>query len=463
MNKDAIDFFLESLKMKFKVKDLNSITHIEIYNDLRTFNFTDGLFNDYIQPQNLINIQLRLSSKYDNDKRFNRIDRKNNGIHFWGIENLCGDEPETLRGKLFNGIKIYIPVEIEKIYYITSSIIDFSAKENIPMQIKVAKEMRNDAITMRVTTKEDALKIERLLNVELDYNTSINPNPFLYRKGKIAFAYDGNLSYNSTLSKLLNTYLIDKKNLKLLNEISIEDFILFLRNQKVLLNGPDKQFYSDYYNIIENSRYENFLKIIEMIIGNIEGTLTLEDIFNMQKSKKIDIDEIYEYEVTIERIKKICDIADKLDSYCKDELKDNSKQKKIIEEFLNTWSYHVFPINNNIRNEVRENFTPNVLKDAIWKLLVYALIKTNVKHGDLHYENVIASLMYDSDENLNILTNEDYNRSYLCKIATRKTIKKILEEKALQYNMIYTVNNIMAIIEEETKSEARIRNNQMKK
>ena len=451
MNKGAIKFFLESLKLKFKHKELNNSTYEEIYSDLRSLNATEEIFNDYINPQPLINVQLKLSAKYDNNKKLNRIDRKNNGIHFWGIENLCGDEPRVLREKLFDGIKIYVPIEADKIFDITSKIIDFSVKENIPMQIKVAKEMRNDAITMRVTTKEDALKIERFLNVELDYQTSINPNPFLYRKGKIAFAYDGNLSYNTTLSKLLNSYLIEKKNLKTLEEARVEDFLIFIKNQKVLLNGPDKQFYSDYYNLIDNTRYENFIKIIEMIIKNIEGTMTFEDIFIMQKSNILNENDMFDYEISIQRTKKVCDIADKLDDYCKEVLNDSSRHKKIIEEFINTGSYDVFPVNNNIRNEVRENFTPNLLKDVIWKLLVNALIDTYNKYGDAHYEIAITEMMYSDEEKLSVLTNEYQNRSYLCKLASKKIIKKILEDKVLQYNKLYTVDNIIDIIEEEVK------------
>lgn len=447
MNKCAINTFLESLKTKFKSINLDNTAYLDIYRDLRTFN----ALGDYIEQKNLIGIQIKLSAKYDSDKRLNRIDKKNNGIHFWGIENLCGDDPNVLREKLFDGIKIYVPIEADKIHYITSEIIDFSVKENIPMQIKVAKEMRNDTITMRVTTKEDALKIESFLNEELDYQTKINPNPFLYRKGKIAFAYDGNLSYNTTLSKLLNSYLIDKKNFQTLDSVAVEDFLQFLKNQKVLLNGPNKQFYLDYYNLIDSTRYENFIKIIEMIIKNIEGTMTLEDVFVMQKSNVLNENDVFDYEISIQRTKKVCEIADKLDDYCKEVLNDSERQKKIIEQFINTGSYDVFPVNNNIRNEVRENFTPSLLKDVIWKLLVNALIDTHEKYGEAHYEIAINEMMYSDEEKLSVLTNEYQNRSYLCKLASKKIIKRILEDKALQYNKLYTLNNIKGIIKEEVE------------
>ena len=121
-------------------------------------------------------------------------------------------------------------------------------------------------------------------------------------------------------------------------------------------------------------------------------------------------------------------------------------------------AYDVFPVNNNIRNEVRENFTPNLLKEVIWKLLVNALIDTYNKYGKDQYEIAISEMMYSDEEKFSVLTNEYQNRSYLCKLASKKIIKKILEEKVLQYNKFYTINNIIDIIEEEVKFETTKRN-----
>jgi len=450
MNKDAINTFLESLKIKFKQKSLSNLTYLEIYRDLRSFNAFGRFFNNYLIPENLINIQIKLSSKYDNDKRLNRVDRKNNGIEFWGIENLCGKDNTDLKQKLFDGIKIYIPVEAEKICWITEQIINFTLIENIPMQIKVSKEMRNDAVTMRVIAKEDALKIEDFLNRKLDYQTGINPNPFLYKQGKIAFTYDGNLSFNSTVSKLLNNYIISRKNKGLLEIVSADDFLNYIKEHKTIINGQDKKFYCDYYNLIDGSRYENFNKIIEILIKNIEGTMTLEGIFKMQEIERTNS---YYYEITDERIKLAYDIADTLENYCIKVLNKPEEQKKILQQFIYTGSFESFPENDNIRNNIRDNFTLELFKEVIWTLIVRVLKDTCDKYGNLQYEAAITNLMYDSSEDLKLLTNEKQNRSYLCKLASKNIIKKIIEDKVMQYNKNYTINDILDIMAEEIEKQ----------
>lgn len=457
MNKDAIDMFLESLKIKYKTISFSSDTDSEIYRDLCRFNAFGKLFNNYIVPENLMNIQIKLSNRYNNDRRLNRVDRKNNRTQFWGVENICGEDAVSLREKLFDGIKIYIPVESEKIYWITCQIIDFTLRENIPMQLKVSNVMRNDAITMRVTTKEDALKLERFLNKELDYQTRINPNPFLYKKGKIALTYDGNLSFNKTISKLLSRYIISKKNSGILDTVSVDDFLNYIKNQKIIINGPDKKFYCDYYNLIDSSRYENFNKIIEILIKNIEETMTLDGIFKMQEVEKVNS---YDYEITDERIKKACKYADRLKDYCINNFKDETVYKRIIEEFINTGSFEVFPELDDIRKDFRENFTLELFKEVIWTLIVRVLGDTYDKYGNLQYQTAVANLMYDENEDFKILTNEKDNRSNLCQIASKRIIKKILQNKALQYNKPYIINDMLNIISEEIekrkkKSEGR--------
>lgn len=446
VNKDKISKFLELLKNKYKYKDIGKKNYSEIYIDLRSFNSFGDSSDNYIVPENLINVQIKLSSKYDNDKRLNRVDRKNNGIEFWGIENLCNEDVNKIREKLFDGIKIYIPIEAEKIYWITSQIIDYTLKENIPMQLKVSKEMRNDAVTMRVTTKEDALKMEKFLNSNLQYQTSITPNPFLYKHGKIAFTYDGNLSFNSTVSKLLNDYIISKKNKGLLDTISADDFLNYIKKQKTIINGPYKKFYCDYYNLIDSSRYENFNKIIEILIKNIEGTMTLDDVFKMQK---IERKNSYDYEITDERIKKACDYADVLEDYCIKILCNREEKNRILEEFINTGSFEVFPENYNIRNNFRNDFTLDLFKEVIWTLIIRATSDTYNKYGNFQYESVITNLMYDENIDFKILTNDNGNRSYLCKLASKNIIRKLLKEKVVKHNKVYTINDMMNIISEQ--------------
>ena len=50
--------------------------------------------------------------------------------------------------------------------------------ENIITQSKIAKEMRNDVLVVRVSTMEEAEKVSKSVN-SLDYNSSVSYNPYI--------------------------------------------------------------------------------------------------------------------------------------------------------------------------------------------------------------------------------------------------------------------------------------------
>lgn len=454
MNKEEINAFLQSLVLKFKYKEVSRETYKAIYKDLCSFNPTTNYFSNNIEPISLVSVQAKLSNTYDNNPNLNRVGKLNQEGNFWVIENKCGISQEELRNKLCNGIKIFIPVEAEKIYTLANKIIDFSIKENIKMKIKVAKEMRNDAITMEVATKSEVLKIEKMLNKELDYETSINPNPFLFQKGKIAFAFDGNLSYNDILSKLISSYIITKKKLQLLDTVSVEDFINYIKEEKNNLLGEQKDFYCDYYNIIDASRYNNFTKIIEIIIKNIEGKMNLENLFKYQNTKNITEEEtIFNYKITEERKKRAYNIACQLEDY----YGDLDLAKKNLEEFIKIGSYEIIPEDNDIRNNFMQNFTPTLFLQTIWEILIDALSDTYDKHGIRQFESAIAEMMFDNSDDLRILTNQHEKRSYLSKMLSKEQIKKILKQKAKEKDMYYTIDNIIELVSEEISSQEKQR------
>ena len=71
--------------------------------------------------------------------------------------------------------------------------------ENIITQSKIAKEMRNDVLVVRVSTMEEAEKVSKFVN-SLDYNSLVSYNPYILNNGKVGMTYDGTLSYNKTFT-----------------------------------------------------------------------------------------------------------------------------------------------------------------------------------------------------------------------------------------------------------------------
>ena len=123
--------------------------------------------------------------------------------------------------KSLNHVKVYIPLNPTFMRYGVTKIFDFLIKNNIKQISKVAKTERKDEIVIRLLNVNDAKALidfisedpylKRGLTTSLDY-------AFKYKN--VALAYDGSLSYNVVISRLI--YLFQKSDIK--------DFGTFLKN-----------------------------------------------------------------------------------------------------------------------------------------------------------------------------------------------------------------------------------------
>lgn len=451
MHREEIDTFLKSVALKFKYLNIDSESYKEVYRDLFSFNHFDKYFSSYIEPISLVSIQTKLSNDYSNNPNLNRT--VNIDTSFWAIENLGTLSRTEFIDKLYRGIKIYVPVEAEKIYYIVSKIINLSLSENIIMQLKVAPNMRNDAVVLRVSNIPDALKIDKLLNSDLNYTTNIRPNPFLVQKGKIAFAFDGHLSYNSSLSKLIITYIANKKNKKALDKVTVDNFLIFLKEEKKALNNNNTTFYCNLYGIIDEEKYKSFMVILSNIIKTIEGEMTIQDVFNSYNEVN-GINCSFEYQVTSEDKKRAYELAVLLEEY----YQNLSTAHEVIEKFIKTGDYDLFPVKNNIRNFAMESFTPEILASIIWETMISALEDTYNKYGSNQFEIAISDIMYSSEVNLDILTNQNDNRSYLSKISSKEYLKRLLTKKIEESSNYCTLGTAIRIVSEEIESKIKREN-----
>ena len=144
-------------------------------------------------------------------------------------------------------IKLYIACDIKNLYNVTSLVFNYMIDENIITQSKIAKEMRNDVLVVRVSTMEEAENVSKFVN-SLDYNSLVSYNPYILSNGKVGMTYDGTLSYNKTLSLLMNSYFNTKKNSNSLDKSTMEDFVNFIKRE-VLLCINDSEYLHDNYNI----------------------------------------------------------------------------------------------------------------------------------------------------------------------------------------------------------------------
>ena len=206
-------------------KNLNiSVSSDIIYHELSRFNANNGE-NSIIDNDSLIGVQLGLNNKFKNNSKVNTFTSRDG--YFWAIENRCGKDDKEFLSDMYNSIKMYISVDLDNIYKTSELLFSYMIDNNIVMQCKISKSMRNDALVCRVSGREAVLKICEYLE-SLNYESKIKPNPFLIENGKVSMAMDGRLSYNYTLATLLEQFFYTKKSKKLLDEVNCGQFNEFV-------------------------------------------------------------------------------------------------------------------------------------------------------------------------------------------------------------------------------------------
>lgn len=175
--------------------------------------------------------------------------------HFKNKENLtCFWTPQQHRflqfrnskGNYGKEYKLYLSFSKDKIKENVDKIFEFIESNNMENYSKVADVIRSDAVVLRMTNKDDALKVMNFINNDPKLVSDAKlTNPFLMRNGVCGFGYDDSLSYNNTLCGLFEKYFKNAKENNKLNSVSLDDFKSF-----------SDQYYKDTF--INCSNLKNF-------------------------------------------------------------------------------------------------------------------------------------------------------------------------------------------------------------
>lgn len=192
-------------------------------------------------------------------------------------------------------IKMYIPLDCEHLYEGANKIFDFLADNNIKHLSKIGKHIRFDNVVVRLTNKEDALKLAEFIKNDNFIQEGLNePNPFAFSKDNIAYACDGKISYNTTVAACINIYIASRKLENKLNVVGYSDFYNFLTQyyNNIFINQNIDKFLSDfnidYYN---ESEFYNYKQVLALIIKAAKQDFNFNDYlthFETCKSKDND-------------------------------------------------------------------------------------------------------------------------------------------------------------------------------
>lgn len=449
MIKNNQELFFNHIKQLFIQNPTININSDVIYSELTVFN-SKNKQNVRINRESLVGIQVKMANYYRDD---NSVNTFSNG-YFWVIENRGNYQDREFYHELGNCIKLYVAVDPLTIKNVSLMIFDFMTKENIINQSKISRDMRNDALVLRVRNKKDADKIIKFINEDIKYNSSIKPNPFICSIGNVSITLDGTLSYNSTLTKLMVAYFQEKQSIGSLDTSSLDDFSKYIKNQIEILNNNQNKYLLDSYDIENQEQLRDFIMIMDVLVKNLDGNITKEDIYQKQE-ERINGKVVNRDNPSDNDFNSILHIMNGLVNKYGIEI----AHKRILLYINKKQDVNIFTRDNNIRNIVIRNFTPEKMKEIILSLgyeaLINAINETIIKYDIEQAKYAIRKLI--EEENIDSFTNDNDVRSYLGFIIPIELLKQLIVDKTLEKKVYPSKDNIIEILIEEAQNESKIR------
>lgn len=186
-------------------------------------------------------------------------------------------------------IKMYIPLDGEHIKKGVQMIFEFLSKKDIKHLSKVGKEIRFDGIVVRLSSSKDAQELQKFIdNNQYIQKGLLLPNPFAFSKNNIAYACDGKISYNATISNIIALYFKERKDK--LGMIRLQDFIDFTYKyyQDVFITRKDEsRFVKDFDLSHKDKRFgdlnlciQNYKQVFELFLKTIHPDFQFEHLVN---------------------------------------------------------------------------------------------------------------------------------------------------------------------------------------
>lgn len=424
------ELFLIALKNYFQTTNAK-ITKEKVYSLLVNSYINEGKVK-LKKKESYVNIQLHLNEKFKNEGKINTFTAPYPTNDFLIIENRASDKDKDFKEELMNSTKLYVASDITNIYDLSSKIIKYIIKENIKVQIKIAKHSRTDAFVIRVIGEKETNRLVEYIN-SLDYQKGTKPNPLSLEIGRVNMTKDGRKSYNGRLGYYISEYLKEVK-----EEVSLSSFITYMHAQISKIPKTDKDEYM----------------IVEIIIKNLEGTLTKEELQTYKVNPLAKVNE----EIIEEDKTNILRLINRLNTYYS---LDEAHAR--MEEYIKKKDINIFTRQNGIRRFVEDNISPTKMKAVLHEMgynaLLDAIEETLKKYDIKQVEKAIEEIL--TKEKISSLTNDNDVRSYLGFIISPKELRRILLEKVspgMTEEDITNINKLTNITLDKVLKEIEVRN-----
>lgn len=399
------EVFLRTISSYFKKNSNIPLEKKYIYSYLVSHTIKDGYLQG-IPRENVagahLHLKVHLKKKYKGLEGINTFTGPKPENFFWVIENRVQMKDKNFYEDIKDSIKLYLPVDHSNIKEISTKVLEYIIEEGIHIQAKIANNMRSDVFVIRVLDKD---KLDKLLNYinSLDYNSKSKPNPFALNVGRVSITKDGMMSYNTVLAEYITEYLKSER-----EEVTLENFKKFMHKQ---------------INKIPSSNKNKYM-IVDLIIKNLENTLTLEELLSY--NQKVVVDNRVT-QVSEEDKNNILRLINGLNVFYN--LEETHKR---IEIYLATGNINYFTRQNGIRKFVEEHLPVEQMRTALyemgWSALVNSIDETYKKYGELQVIKAVERIV--DVGSIEGLTNTNNARSYLGFITSPELLQKIILKQA---------------------------------
>lgn len=399
------EVFLRTISSYFKKNSNIPLEKKYIYSYLVSHTIKDGYLQG-IPRENVagahLHLKVHLKKKYKGLEGINTFTGPKPENFFWVIENRVQMKDKNFYEDIKDSIKLYLPVDHSNIKEISTKVLEYIIEEGIHIQAKIANNMRSDVFVIRVLDKD---KLDKLLNYinSLDYNSKSKPNPFALNVGRVSITKDGMMSYNTVLAEYITEYLKSER-----EEVTLENFKKFMHKQ---------------INKIPSSNKNKYM-IVDIIIKNLENTLTLEELLSY--NQKVVVDNRVT-QVSEEDKNNILRLINGLNVFYN--LEETHKR---IEMYLATGNINYFTRQNGIRKFVEEYLPVEQMRTALyemgWSALVNSIDETYKKYGELQVIKAVERIV--DVGSIEGLTNTNNARSYLGFITSPELLQKIILKQA---------------------------------
>lgn len=379
----------------------------------------------------------------------NNIDVFNNEEHKYFCQFISSDRRAC---RAVEHLKLYIPLDSTHINQGAKEIFEFLSKENISHQSKIGSDVRFDDIVVRLVDRNDAIKLINFVTCNAYIKEGLmKPNPFILDANGVSLACDGELSFNSTIARLISLYINSNKKTNTLYQVGTGDFYAFVHqyygNAFMSPAGVSKLVSDFELGTLRkddlNKILVNYQNVFELILKNFNPEFSINNYFShfeecrnteLQTSKLKYVKQLTDLQLDDETINQ----TNKMAIYIINTMCEKYRNKEVvidsIQRYLET---------NDASNITRYKGLRDEVVNSDFRHNMEAILKANKTYFNDYITNLLAQK--EKDENTEIIGQEkalDFNQKSI--ILTTQEIINVMTNK---YNINVAYTNLSLYIQ----------------